>query len=396
MAASPDRRSLGLIGSLGRSVARHHRLVAVVWLLIVLGAGYINATFGGKTSDSFTVPGTNSQAAYDLLQTDFPSQNAATATIVFSVPSGQTLTEPANAAAVQAAVTALQGVPGVNASSVSDPLTAPSIANVPSPVSPDGTIGYTRLAFDDPLTTLLEQYPTNAELPATSYPNPYNAMHSAIAALPASDVTVTIGGPIADTYNNPVSWWANHADEVGLGLGALLLLIAFGSVIGMAIPIATALFGAITAGGMVLLLADVMTVSSAAPKVTLMISIGVGLDSSLLIVTRYRQFLRDGYAFDDAAGLALATAGRASLFAGLTVAVALLGLLLVPIPLVQTLGLAAAIGVSVMILAATTLLPALLVHHPGRSPTLAHTARRHGPAAGVCPSVPEHRLRHAR
>ncbi len=357
-----DPRSLGAIGRLGRSVSRHHRVVAVLWLLIIIAAGYLNATFGGKTSDSFTVPGTDSQAAYDLLQTDFPSQNAATATIVFSVPAGQTLAAPANAAAVQAAVTALQGVQGVNAASVTDPLTVPTqgIPNIPSSVSADGTIGYTRLAFDDSLTTLLEQQPTNAEEPATAYPNPYNSLQSAIDALPPSDVTVTIGGPIADTYNTTVSWWANHADEVGLGLGAVLLLIAFGSVVGMAIPIATALFGAITAGGMVLLLADVITVSSAAPKVTLMIAIGVGLDYSLLIVTRHRQFLRDGFAFDDATGLALASAGRASLFAGLTVAIALLGLLLVPIPLVQTLGLAAAVGVGVMILAAITLLPALL------------------------------------
>ena len=118
-------------------------------------------------------------------------------------------------------------------------------------------------------------------------------------------------------------------------------------------------FGAITAGGLVLLLADFITVSSAAPKVTLMIAIGVGLDYSLLIVTRYRQFLKDGYQVNDAVGMALATAGKAAMFAGITVAIALLGLLLVPIPLVRTLGVAAAIGVGVMILAALTLLPAL-------------------------------------
>jgi RND superfamily putative drug exporter len=207
---------------------------------------------------------------------------------------------------------------------------------------------------------LLKEYPTDTARPATSYPNPYSALHSAIAALPASDVTITIGGPIADTYNNEVSWWANHADEVGLGLGAILLLIAFGSVLGMAVPIATALFGAVTASAMVLLLADFVTVSSAAPNVTLMIAIGVGLDYSLLIVTRHRQFLRQGFKLDDAVGLALASAGKAALFAGLTVGVALLGLVLVPIPLVQTIGLAAAIGVGVMVIAALTLLPALL------------------------------------
>lgn len=359
---SPDRQQLGLIGSLGRSVSRHHRLILVLWLLIIVVAGYLNATFGGKTSDSFTVPGTNSQAAYDLLESDFPSQNAATATIVFSVPAGQTLADPANATQVQAAVTALQGVNGVNLSSVSNPLTraTQAMANVPSPISADGTIGYTQLAFNDSLNALIEQYPNNSELPATAYPNPYNSLKTALDSLPAGDVTVNIGGLIADTYNNPVSWWANHADEVGLGLGAVLLLIAFGSVLGMAIPIATALFGAITGSGMVLLLADFITVSSAAPKVTLMIAIGVGLDYSLLIVTRHRQFLHDGFTSEDAIGLALASAGKAALFAGLTVAVALLGLLLVPIPLVQTLGLAAAIGVGVMIIAALTLLPALL------------------------------------
>ena len=91
-----------------------------------------------------------------------------------------------------------------------------------------------------------------------------------------------------------------------------------------------------------------------------MISIGVGLDYSLLIVTRYRQFIAEGHDGHDAAGLALASAGKAAMFAGLTVCIALLGLWLVPIPLVQTLGLAAAIGVAVMILAAMTLLPTLL------------------------------------
>ena len=128
----------------------------------------------------------------------------------------------------------------------------------------------------------------------------------------------------------------------------------------MAIPIATALLGAVTASGFVYLLATVTTVSSAAPPVTLMISIGVGLDYSLLIVTRYRQFIAEGHDPHDAAGLALASAGKAAMFAGLTVCIALLGLWLVPIPLVQTLGLAAAIGVAVMILAAMTLLPTLL------------------------------------
>ena len=367
----PTGEQLGGLGRAGRSISRHHRSVALLWLLIIIAAGYLNVAFAGKTSDSFSVPGTNSQAAYDLLSEKFPSQNAATATLVFWVPEGEVLTAPQNAAAVANVVAAVQKVQGVAPNGVLDPILATAQAvklgpgNLPTFLSPNGQIAYTNVTFSQPVTTLMEQFPPNGEKAATDYPNPYNAAQTAIDGVTGGDVQVKIGGEIADTWNQPVSWWGSHADEVGLGLGAILLLVAFGSIFGMAIPISTALFGAITAGGLVLLLADFITVSSAAPKVTLMIAIGVGLDYSLLIVTRYRQFLKEGHRIDDAAGMALATAGKAAMFAGVTVAIALLGLLLVPIPLVRTLGVAAAIGVGVMILAALTLLPALfgLVGH---------------------------------
>lgn len=361
----PTGEQLGGLGRIGRFVAKHHRLVALAWLAVIVAAGYLNVAFAGKTSDSFSVPGTNSQAAYDLLNEKFPSQNAATANLVFWVPQGQTLTSPQNAAAVANIVAAVQKVNGVAPNGVLDPILASSEAvklgmgNIPTFLSPDSQIAYTTVTFSDTLLSLLDEYPPNSEKVASEYVNPYSQLSDAIAGVNAGPVEVKIGGSIADTWNQPVSWWGSHADEVGLGLGAILLLVAFGSIFGMAIPISTALFGAVTAGGLVLLLADLVTVSSAAPKVTLMIAIGVGLDYSLLIVTRYRQFLKDGYEINDAVGMALATAGKAAMFAGITVAIALLGLLLVPIPLVRTLGVAAAIGVGVMILAALTLLPAL-------------------------------------
>ncbi|MEX1217432.1 MAG: MMPL family transporter [Acidimicrobiales bacterium] len=362
----PTGKQLGGLGRIGRFVAKHHRLVALVWLAIIVSAGYLNVAFAGKTSDSFSVPGTNSQAAYDLLNEKFPSQNAATANLVFYVPEGQTLTTPQNAAAIAATVKAVQDTDGVAPNGILDPVVASAqaanlgLANIPSFLSANSQIAYTSVTYSDTLLQLMERYAPSGEKVATEYPNPYNSLQTAINGVSAGDVQVKIGGVLADTWNQPVSWWGSHADEVGLGLGAILLLVAFGSVFGMAIPISTALFGAITAGGFVLLLADFVTVSSAAPKVTLMIAIGVGLDYSLLIVTRYRQFLKDGYEINDAVGMALATAGKAAMFAGITVAIALLGLLLVPIPLVRTLGVSAAIGVAVMILAALTLLPALL------------------------------------
>lgn len=376
---------LGFIGRLGRFSARRHRWVGVVWLLVLVAAGYLNASTN-HTSDNFSIPGTDSQAAYDALQTSFASQNHATATVVFSVPAGQQLTDPANAAAVDAVIAAIGAIPGVTAPT--DPVTGnpPALLqqwagtlpqpeaqavlalapNLPPSLSADGRVAFTRVTFDATLPELLGSYKVESDKTAMAYDNPYRQLQTAIEGVSTGAVSVAVGGVIADTWNNPVSWWANHSDEVGLGLGAILLLLAFGSVWGMAIPIATALFGAVTAGGLVYLLADFVTVSSAAPAVTLMIAIGVGLDYSLLIVTRYRHFIAEGRDPVDAAGWSLASAGKAAVFAGLTVCIALLGLLLVPIPLVRTLGVSAAIGVAVMMLAATTLLPCLLGFAGGR------------------------------
>jgi RND superfamily putative drug exporter len=373
-------RKRGFLERLGTGVSRHHRWVALFWVALVVLAGYLATVDKDNVSDNFRIPGTDSQAAYDLMQSDFPSQNSATATVVYTVPQGQQLTSSANAAIVASVTTALgkatdvasaadpiNSQPSASLASLASTLPADQASvleaaakNMPPTVSSDGTTAYASVTFSKTLPDLMTAYPINAEEPASEYTNPYSALTDAIATVQTGDVQVAVGGAVADTWNQPVSWWASHADEVGLGIGALLLLIAFGSVFGMLIPIGTALFGAVTASGFVFLLASVTDVSSAAPPVTLMISIGVGLDYSLLIVTRYREFLHDGYDPHEAAGLALGSAGKAAVFAGLTVCIALLGLLLVPIPLVQTLGLAAAIGVATMMLAATTLLPTLL------------------------------------
>ena len=370
---------LGALGRLGRFAARRHRWVAVVWLLVIVGAGYLNASTN-HTSNNFSIPGTDSQAAYDSLAGSFSSQNNASATVVFTVPDGQRLTDPANLAAVDAVLAAIGKIDGVAAptnpvtddlpsllkqwSGTLPPAEAQAVLalapNLPPSLSSDGRTAYAGVTFDEPIPALLSEYKVESDAAAMDYDNPYSQLRNAIDGVQTGAVSVAVGGEVADTWNNPVSWWANHSDEVGLGLGAVLLLLAFGSVWGMAIPIATALFGAVTAGGLVLLMANFVTVSSAAPAVTLMISIGVGLDYSLLIVTRYRQYIADGRDPLDAVGFALASAGKAAVFAGLTVCIALLGLLLVPIPLVRTLGVSAAIGVAVMILAATTLLPCLL------------------------------------
>ncbi|MHB1138444.1 MAG: MMPL family transporter [Microthrixaceae bacterium] len=386
-----------LLGRLGRWVARHHRLVLAIWLVVLVGSGFIGGVYKKSVSDNFRIPHSDSQAAYDLLGDRFGSQNSATATVVFSGKDGASLSDGPGATAMSSAVSELEKVRGVH--SVSEP-GSPSASEaleqvagslppdeasaleelaqrIPGSVSSDGTIAYTTVTFDETLLDLEDRYPVSADKAASDYTNPYSELDRALSGAREAGIVAVIGGPVADTWNNPTSWLANHADEIGLLIGALLLLLAFGSLWGMAIPISTALFGAVTASGLVYLLSNFITVSSAAPPVTLMISLGVGLDYSLLIVTRYRQFIGEGRDPVESVGLAVRTAGKAAVFAGLTVCVALLGLLLVPIPLVQTLGLAAAVGVGVMIISAMTLLPALLGFAGRKIDALGLPNRRH-------------------
>jgi len=389
--ADPDRTDPGSaaragrpapkgLGRLGRFVARHHRWFGAAWVVVIIATGYVGGQHRQDLSNNFRVPHTGSQSAYDLLGERFSSQNSATATVVFAADGGAAIGSAGNAAAVAAAVKALEAVPGV--ASVADPLssdprealqkvagTLPAAEGravldlakgVPTSVSPNGRLAVATVTFHDTLASLMDRYPVSADLAGGVYTNPYSQLDRALVSTKGTGVTPYVGGDIADTWNQPVSFWSSHADEIGLLLGAILLFFAFGSLFGMLVPIVTALFGAITASSFVYMLAGVTDVSPAAPAVTLMISIGVGLDYSLLIVTRCRQFIAEGQHPHDAAGLALATAGKAALFAGITVCIALLGLWLVPIPLVQTLGLSAAIGVAVMVAAALTLLPTLL------------------------------------
>ncbi len=363
---------------------RHHRWVALLWAVLLVGGGWLATTDHDATSNDFSVPGADSQAAYDLLQERFTSQNALSTQVVLEATAPATLAS--ESAGIASLVAELEQVEGV--ASVADPLTtdvAESLqqvaatlpaseatlakelaAGLPPTVSPDGRLAVATVTFRQTLPELLEQYPPSADLAATAYDNPYSQLQTVLDRSTPANVTAFIGGSVADTWNQPVSFWSSHADEVGLAIGAVLLLVAFGSFFGMVVPIVTALFGAVTASGLVYLLATQVTVSSAAPAVTLMISIGVGLDYSLLIVTRYRELLGQGHEPQRAAALAVSTSGRAALFAGVTVVLALLGLLIIPIPLVRTLGVAAAIGVAVMMLAAVTLLVSLLGFAGGR------------------------------
>jgi RND superfamily putative drug exporter len=305
------------------------------WLLALVAVVAVGQGRQHDTSDDFSIPGTDAQRAVTILQERFPAQNNATANVVFHAPSG-TLSSPADQAAITATTTALKSVPHV--ASVGDLLTAPN-----------GTTAYLTVRFDQPASDF-----------APSDSSSYDAVLTAAAPAEQAGLEVAFGGNFVTVYSTGASWISEHADVIGIGIAVVLLLLAFGSVIGMLLPIGTALLGVAVASNAVLLLTFVTDVSSIAPILAVMLGLGVGIDYSLLITTRYRQHLHEGLSVPEAVGMAIGTAGNAVVFAGATVIVALLGLLLVGIPFVANLGISAAVAVAVMVTAALSLLPALM------------------------------------
>ncbi len=334
-----------MLARLGRTCARHHWAVIGVWLVAVVVLGVLAKGSDGHTRDVFTIPGTESQRAVSVLHDSFPAANAATAQVVFRAPSG-TLADPAATVAINETVARLAKVPGVT--QVSDP-TSPLFATT---MSSDKRIAYATVAFD----TLVTQVPKGT----------YTHLQEAAAPARAAGLEVQYGGQVIDAVNPPTSAISSHADEIGLAMAVLILLIALGSVASMLMPIALALF-ALTCSTLLMQIIEAhATIGSVAPVLGTMIGLGVGIDYSLFIVSRHRQNLASGLAPDEAAAAALATSGSAVLFAAITVCIALCGLALVRIPYVTTLGFSAALYVAVAVTAALTLLPAmlgLLGHH---------------------------------
>ena len=330
-----------MLERLGRACARHHRIVLVVWLVVAVGVVLAARSADGQTYDRFTVPGTNSQQAIDLLETRFPDAAGASATVVFHATAG-TLDDADAKAAVERSVANLKTVPHVT--SVIDPLDA----SAGGYVSADKTIAYTTVSFDQPVT----------DLP----PDIFADLEAATA--PARDVRVQVAysGQIVDAQDKTVAEGgvSEYADDIGLAFAAVILLFSLRSVVAMAVPIGVALFG-ITLSSSLLVVAEAhVVIGSAVPAIGLMIGLGVGIDYSLFIVSRYRQELHSGREVDDAVAAALGSAGSAVLFAGLSVCIAMVGLWLVGIPYVTTLGVAAAGFVIVAVITALTFLPAVL------------------------------------
>jgi RND superfamily putative drug exporter len=329
-----------MLERLGRGCARHHRIVLILWVALAVLLVIVQGAAGGRTRDVFTIPGTDSQAAIDLLQQRFPTENLPAATVVYQAQSG-TLRDGTHQTEIESAVARMQKLPKVK--SVGNPF-ATGAAAIGGRISPDGTIATITVTYNATIGELND-----------------GVYSSLTAAAKVPGVNVQFGGVVTDLFNQAInSGISKYSDEIGLLIAVIIILFAFGSVIAMGLPLGTALFGLAVAISSMMALASIFTIGTVAPILGTMIGLGVGIDYSLFVVTRYRQNLADGQDVETAVGVAIGTAGAAVLFAGLTVCLALVGLAITGIPYVATLGYTAALVVGVMVIAALTLLPALL------------------------------------
>ncbi|MEU3509014.1 MMPL family transporter [Streptomyces longwoodensis] len=319
---------------LGRFAFRRRHFVALIWvaLLTLAGVGAANAPAAGNTS--FSIPGTEAQKAFDLLEQRFPGASAdgATARVVFKAPAGEKITDAGHKAAVEKTVGTLSD--GSEVASVADPYTGKA-------VSKDGTIAYASVKYDV----------SGMELEDSSR----DALKEAAQDARDAGLTVEVGGDALSAAPE-----TGATEVIGIGIAAVVLVITFGSLIAAGLPLLTALIGVGIGVSTITALAGTLDLGSTTSTLATMIGLAVGIDYALFIVSRYRAELAEGRDREDAAGRAVGTAGSAVVFAGLTVVIALVGLSVVNIPMLTKMGVAAAGTVAVAVLIALTMIPALL------------------------------------
>jgi RND superfamily putative drug exporter len=332
-AVASSARQASLLQRWARFSVRHRWAVLGCWLAVLALLGLLARTAGGAFVDRFSIPGVESQQALDLLSERFPSQAGDSATIVFRADAG--VAAPDVRPRIEAILAEAERLPGV--------IAVVSPFDRPGAISADGTYAYATV-----------QYAQAAhEIPADRV----NRLLALVDRSGSADLQVEAGGQVvAATEMEP----PGKSELIGIMLAMVILLIMFGSVIAMGLPIVTALVGLVMGLMITTLAANIFDMSTFTPAFLSMIGLGVGIDYCLLIVTRYREGVHHGLPVEEAIAQAIDTAGRAVIFAGTVVAIALLGLLAMGIPFVGALGIAAAIVVAGSVLVATCFLPIVL------------------------------------
>ena len=326
----------GVLYRLGRLCANHAIVVVVVWLGLVVLVQLAVWNIGAETSNDLSLPGTESQQATDLLASRFPPQQNGSSPVVFHVAKGK-ITDAANKQAVESSYKALSKAPHV--ASAPDPF-----ANAASGlVSKDAKTAFTPVLLDIPNGDVTEELA--------------NDILATTAPAQKAGVDVTVGGNLGGVLSKSPT---ESSEVIGLLAAMLILALTFGSLVAMGMPIITAVLGLATALGLIGLLGHLLDIPTVGPTLATMIGLGVGIDYALFLVTKHRDQLAQGVERHESIARAVATSGGAIVFAGGTVIIALLSLWVAGIPLVASLGYASAVAVFTAVLAALTLLPAML------------------------------------
>ncbi len=344
---------------------RHRRTVVIAWLVLLVGSLGLSGAIGTEYSNNFSLPGTDAQRAADLLKRDFPAQAGDSDQIVFATHGG-TIRDAAVRSRVTpmlAAVAALPHVTGV---------ISPYSAKGAQEISPDGKIAFATVNFDERANLL----------PASAA----ERVISAAKGVASPQLQVALGGQAIEQVQKPS---LGAATGIGLLAAMVVLFITFGSLIAMGLPIVTAILGLLTGIGLAGLASRVIGMPTFATELAAMIGLGVGIDYALFIVTRFRENYLIDHDVHAAIVAAMDTAGRAVLFAGTTVIIALLGQFALGVEFLYGLAVASALAVLMTMLAALTVLPAMLARFGERlgRPRGGRRRARHAPSTSSAPST---------
>ncbi|WFE57776.1 MMPL family transporter [Micromonospora sp. WMMD712] len=345
-----------LLYRLGRASLRHRRLVAVVWLVVLVGLGIAAATLRGPTASNFTMPGTESQRAIDLLAERFPAASGATGTIAVKAPADGQLATPEGQALVKQVTQEAATLPGVVGAV--DPYQSQAI-------SPNGRYALIQVQFAGRADDVTDDQ--------------RDAYEQVGAQAEAQGWQIAPGGEVLGGEPE-----VGSTEALGVLVAAIVLVITFGSLVAAGMTMLNALIGVGVGMAGLYALSGTIELTSTAPILALMLGLAVGIDYSLFITSRHRQHLIEGLSPEEAVGRAVGTAGSAVVFAGATVVIALAGLAVVDIPFLTVMGLAAAGTVSIAVLVAITLAPALLGFAGHR--VLPRRLRRAGSTAAAAPA----------
>jgi RND superfamily putative drug exporter len=322
---------------LTRWTTAHRWIVVVAWFVLALGVFAIAQSVGARNANNFSLPNTGSQRAIDLLKSRFPAQAGDSDQIVFHTRTGK-LTDSSVRAVVAPMLARVRKLPDVTG--VVSPYQPGANA-----VSTAGTIGFATVEFDRRANAL----------PTASI----NKVVKTAEAIRSPGLQVELGGQAIEQVQQAT---IGFATGIGLLAAMVVLLLTFGSLLAMGLPIITALLGLAAGVGAIGLVSQLVDMADFSTEVALMIGLGVGIDYALFIVTRYREAYRaNGGDVRAAVELAMNTAGRAILFAGATVVIALLGMFALGVSLLNGVAIAASLGVLLVLAASLTLLPAMLM-----------------------------------